>query len=499
MSKHFYITTTLPYVNAEPHIGFAFELVSADIIARYEKLLGYEVFFNTGTDEHGTKVWEKAKEEGKDPQAYTDAYAEKFKGLKEPLGLLPEINFIRTTDKHHVAAAQEFWRRCKASGDIYKKNYRVKYCVGCELEKTDSELVDGRCAVHPHLEPQVIEEENYFFRLSNYQQKLLNLYDENPDFVIPAFRLNEVRSLIKEKGLEDFSISRLKSKMPWGVSVPDDEEHVMYVWFDALVNYISAIGWPDDMKTFEKWWPVVQFAGKDQVRQQAVMWQAMLMSASIAPSRQIVIHGFIQSGGQKMSKSLGNVIDPLKLVEEYGTDALRFYLARHIHPFEDSDFTMEKFKEAYNADLANGLGNLVSRVMKMYVSFFDEPITLPTREYVLEMCNDGWESLWKPMEDYRLDVFLEQLWASIGKGFDEGEDVNKSKSIGTLDWFIQTTEPFKKIKTHPAEAKKHIWYLIHWLWYISIELEPIMPQTAETIQKLILEHNMPEKPLFPRK
>ena len=493
MKKTFYLTTTLPYVNADPHIGFAFELVSADIIARYKKLAGYEVFFNTGTDEHGVKVYQKAREEGKDPQSYTDEYAEKFRKLKEPLGLLPDINFIRTTDVYHVAAAQEFWKRCAEAGDIYKKNYKVKYCVGCELEKTDSELVDGRCEIHPKLNIEVIEEENYFFRLSRYQEKLLALYEENPDFVVPTYRLNEIRSLIKDKGLEDFSISRLKSKMPWGVAVPGDEAHVMYVWFDALVSYISAIGWPAASATkapagtgeregdFEKWWPVVQYAGKDQVRQQAVMWQAMLMSAQLPPSKQIVIHGFITSGGEKMSKSLGNVVDPLVLVSEYGTEALRWYLARHLHPFEDSDFTMEKFKEAYNADLANGIGNLVSRIMKMAE---DHKVFLPAS--VEEGVGGGGvfpQEFKKAFESYNIQQAAEII----------------SETIATLDRRIQETAPFKLVKTDPQKGKTLIQELLRGLSVVAQMLIPILPETSEKIAMLSKENRMPAEPLFPRK
>jgi len=332
MKRGVYITTTLPYVNSDPHIGFALEIVHADIFARYNRLIGNEVFFNTGTDEHGQKVYNKAIEEGKDPQKYVDEYATKFGNLKKALNLSYN-SFIRTTDKSHTKAAQEFWSRCKKNGDIYKKLYKVKYCVGCELEKTDSELKNGKCLLHPNIELEIREEENYFFKFSNYQDKLLKLYGDNPEFVIPSFRFNEIKAFV-ERGLKDFSISRLKNKMPWGIPVPGDDKHVMYVWFDALVNYISAIGWPD--KKYKKWWPVIQFAGKDNLRQQSAMWQAMLMSAGEKPSKQIIIHGFITSDGKKMSKSIGNVVNPFKLVDEYkefgeyGTDAVRYYLARHV-------------------------------------------------------------------------------------------------------------------------------------------------------------------------
>ncbi len=471
--KTFYLTTTLPYVNADPHIGFALELVQADIQARWRALMGDEVFFNTGTDEHGQKIFQKAQEEGREPQAYTDEYAAKFRALKERLDLYPDLHFIRTTDPRHKAAAQEFWRRCETSGDLYKKEYRVKYCVGCELEKTDSELIEGRCPLHPTAELEIREEENYFFRLSKYQKPLLDLYAAHPNFVLPDFRFNEIKKFV-EGGLEDFSVSRLVSKMSWGVPVPGDAEHVMYVWFDALINYISTIGWPEDIKSFEKWWPVVQFAGKDQVRQQAAMWQAMLMSAGLPASKQIVIHGFITSGGQKMSKSVGNVVDPYHIVAEYGADELRYYLARHISPFEDSDFTLEKFKEAYNADLANGLGNLVARVMQLAETHLEqgarpEPVGFPT-EYT--------EALEKFEVNRALDVVFARVQA--------------------LDQTITQTEPFKVVKTSPERGREIIFDLTQELYAIGRMLNPFMPETSKKIKAAVLANKKPET-LFPRK
>ncbi len=475
-----YLTTTLPYVNASPHIGFALEIIQADVVARYYRGLGYEVFFNFGTDEHGQKIYEKAVTEGMDPQAYTDIYAEKFDKLREALNLTYN-NFIRTTDPHHVMAAQEFWKRCEASGDIYKKNYKIKYCVGCELEKTDSELADGKCPIHPNLELEMREEENYFFRFSKYQEKLAALYNERSDFVIPASRFNEIKKFV-EGGLEDFSISRLASKMPWGVAVPDDPSQVMYVWFDALVNYVSAVGWPEDQNKFNKWWNetggVVQFAGKDNIRQQSAMWQAMLMSAGVMSSKQIVIHGFIITGGAKMSKSLGNVIDPFEMVEKYETDALRYFLAREITPFEDGDFTEERFKESYNSGLANGLGNLTSRILKMAENYFEKSPVLNSLDSSLDTPLEYNKSL----KNYEFKQAMDLIWGQIA----------------AADLEIQKKKPFSVFKTAPDQARNIVEDLLIKLIAIARMLIPFMPETSEKILQAIRANKMPA-PLFLRK
>src|SRR3989344_8688305 len=283
----FYITTTLPYVNAKPHVGFAMEIVRADALARAHRATGDKVLFNTGTDEHGLKIYQKALENHQTPQEYCDEYAAKFEILRKSLNLSYDT-FIRTTDKYHIESAQEFWRRCLASGDIYKAKYKIKYCVGCELEKTDSELVDGKCPVHPSRELEIIDEENYFFRWSKYQKPLLDLYKKQKNYVVPYFRQEEITKFV-ESGLQDFSISRLKAKMPWGVDIPDDPDQVMYVWFDALVSYIAALGWPEDEKKFKEFWPGIQTAGKDNLRQQSSMRQAMLMSAGVHHSKPLFI------------------------------------------------------------------------------------------------------------------------------------------------------------------------------------------------------------------
>jgi methionyl-tRNA synthetase len=486
--KPFYITTTLPYVNAEPHIGHALEFIRADIIARSKKLAGHEVFFNTGTDEHGVKVYDKAKQLGLDPQKYVDQAAAKFKELLPVLGIMPEIHFTRTTDHDHVKAAQEFWKIVDKNGLIYKKNYKIKYCTGCELEKTDSELVDGRCPLHPLQELEIIEEENYFFRFSIFQKQLMDLYTKNPLFVIPHSRLNEIQAFV-ERCLQDFSISRLKSKMPWGIEVPGDPSQVMYVWFDALVNYIDAIGWPDKPEEFQKWWietgGVVQYCGKDNLRQQSAMWQAMLMAAKLPPSKMIIVNGFVTGdGGIKMSKSLGNTIEPQDVVKEFGMDALRYYVTRELHPFEDSPFTIEKFKHAYNAHLANGLGNLVSRIMKMAQSNdikFDAEAAL-----LLSKSSEAAEIFTKykqGFEKYDLQQASNAVW----------------ELVGNTDKIVQEREPFKKIKTDRAGAESDIRELLARLEMIGSLLLPILPETAAKILNLVETNTMPPSPLFVRK
>ncbi len=458
--KNFYITTTLPYINSDPHIGFAAEIIKADVIARYRRQQGAEVFFNTGTDEHGLKVYLKAQEQGLGVQEYCDLYSAKFRPLKEKLNLSYNA-FIRTTDPHHEAAAQEFWRRCEAQGDIYKKSYQIKYCVGCEMEKTDSELINGHCEFHPGQNLEIIDEENYFFRFSKYQEPLLALYKNQPDFVCPSSRLKEISTFVAS-GLQDFSISRLKAKMPHGVPVPGDDSQVMYVWFDALVNYISTLGWPENKEQFSKYWPAVQVCGKDNLRPQAAMWQAMLMSAGISPSSQILVFGFLTAEGQKMSKSLGNVINPEELVIKYGTDSLRYYLLAEIPPFEDGDYSEEKFRARYNSDLANGLGNLVSRVSNLLEK--NEIVT--NLQVNLEDGNivETVKKLAISFASYRFNECLQIIWEKI-RGCDE-------KLSQETPWKLTDKEKVAEILKPQAQTILNLAYL----------LEPFLPETAQKIQ-----------------
>ncbi len=478
--ENIYITTTLPYVNAPAHVGFALEIIQADVLSRLYRLLGHNVFFSTGVDEHGQKIYQKAQEEGVEVQNYTDTLAEKFSSLRSVLGVETDA-FIRTTDARHISAAQEMWRRAEKAGDIYKKKYKGLYCVGCERFLTEKDVVDGHCPDHLTTELQEIEEENYFFAFSKYQEKLLEYLSEE-GVVVPDFRRKEAISFV-EAGLEDFSISRQKERMPWGISVPGDAEHVMYVWFDALTNYISVLGWPEDMDghfdTFWKNGKTIQMAGKDQVRFQSLMFQAMLFSVGVENTDEIFYHGFITSGGQKMSKSIGNVIDPLSLVQEYGADALRYYMLRHVHPFDDSDMTSERFLELYNADLANGLGNLVSRVMQMAVNYEVE-YTLSSKEEVWNSADA--KKYIESIQKYDFNTALGMLW----------------KMIGDADSFITTHEPFKVYKEDKEKAQELVRELVERIYVVSVLLEPVMSETSRTILEAIDKKEKPEN-LFARK
>ena len=474
---NFYITTTLPYVNAKPHIGFAMEVIRADAIARFMRKMGKNVFFNTGTDEHGVKIFLKAQEEGITAQQLVDQNAQLYKELMIKLTISNDA-FIRTTDEHHIAAAQEFWKKCDEAGFIEKRTYSGLYCRGCELFKTDRDLVDGKCVDHPSTPLEEISEENYFFLYSKFADALLALYEQK-DFVIPEFRLNEIRNQIKE-GLEDFSISRVKEKMQWGIPVPGDDTQVMYVWFDALVNYISTIGWPHSMNTFNAFWnpeisTMVQICGKDNLRQQSAMWQAMLQAAGLPATTHILINGFITVDGQKMSKSLGNVIDPLEIVDEYGVDAFRYFMIRELSPHEDGDFNIERFKDAYNANLANGIGNLTNRILKMAQdNISKEDVVLSDRlpeDYV------------EKMYELNLHRASEIAWHHITE----------------LDKHIQATEPFKLVKTDPEAGKQIITDLVSRLYVIAHMVEPFIPTASKQILDAIDKFEKPETPVFNRK
>jgi len=471
MKNTFYLTTTLPYVNAEPHIGFALEIIAADVIARHQMMMGEKVVFNTGTDEHGQKIFQKAEENNQEPQKYVDFWAEKFSDLKDTLNI-NYTNFVRTTDPHHKKAAQEFWKRCAENGDIYKKMYKTSYCVGCEMEKQASELENGECPLHPGKELDVREEENYFFKFSKYQQDLLNLYEVNKEFVKPESKLKEIKAFVSN-GLQDFSISRLKEKMSWGVLVPGDEDHVMYVWFDALVNYVSTLGWPENEANFNEYWPGIQLAGKDNLRQQAAMWQAMLISAGLTNSTQILINGFISVDGQKMSKSLGNVISPTDMVNKYGTQATRFLLMQLGAFGNDMDVSWDKFDTTYTAFLSNGLGNLCSRVAKM--------------------CE-------KNGANFNLESEAAQTspaYQRYMKSFDLKEALDLTlNNISQADQYLSENQPWK---LEGSQQQEILQTAVYHILCIALQIKPFMPETAKEIQKHFTKENIVAfHPLFPR-
>ncbi len=484
--KPFYLTTTLPYVNANLHMGHALEFVRADAIVRYKKLNDFDVYFNTGTDEHGMKIYEKAQSQNLTAQEFVDQSFQNFRESVNIFGLSDDIHFIRTTDKRHEKIAQSFWMKCKDNGYIYKKNYQTRYCVGCESEKSDSELVNGECPDHPGRALEVIEEENYFFKYSAFTEKLTEFYNSNPNFVVPDFRYNEIKAFVA-RGLQDFSISRLATKMPWGIPVPDDSDHVMYVWFDALTNYISTLA-DDGVDTldalvasekFQKYWvngTPTQYCGKDNLRFQSAMWQSMLMAAGVPNSKQIVINGFITAeGGLKMSKTLGNVVDPQDIVAEYGTDALRYFLLREVSSFEDSPFTIERFKDSYNSGLANGLGNLTSRIMTMAEKHLESPVIIPELPIWAEYSNF--------LNSFEIHKAMELIW----------------REISALDLIIQTELPFKLVKTDIVAGRKIITDLVISLNTISKMLEPFLPETSKKMIEIIKVNKKPEVPLFLRK
>jgi methionyl-tRNA synthetase len=360
--KQFFLTTAIDYVNSRPHLGTAYEKICADVIARYKRLCGFDTRFLMGNDEHSQNVFKKAKEEGLDPLAYCDQMEQEFRKTWAYLDVSFD-DFIRTTEPRHRLGVTEIARRLWDAGDIYEGVYEGWYCVSCEEFKQEKDLVNGNCPLHPTLKPEWIREKNYFFRLSKYQQPLLDHFDAHPEFLQPDVRRNEILSLIRG-GLIDISVSR--AGQSWGIPLPFDAESVVYVWFDALINYASAVGLGGDHELFEKWWPAdLHIVGKDITRFHAVIWPAMLMAAKLPLPRQVFGHGFMTLNGQRMSKTLGTIVDPIEAADRLGVDPLRLYLVKEVAFGGDGDFSWDRYEERYNVDLANNLGNLVSRVTSM--------------------------------------------------------------------------------------------------------------------------------------
>lgn len=468
MSK-FYITTAIAYVNAPPHIGHALEFLQADVLARYHRLKGDDVFFMYGTDEHGVKVYETAQKEGMELQAFTDKYAEQFRDLKGTFNLSND-HFIRTTEKDHHLGAQKIWKLMAEKGDIYKDKYEGKYCVGCERFIPEKDLVDGKCAIHKK-EPKTLEEENYFFRLSRYSDKIKAAIEGGELSVLPENRKNEILNIIGE-GLYDVSFSRPKTALPWGVEVPGDPEHVMYVWCDALSNYITGIGYAEENEQFKKYWPAdVHLIGKDILRFHAGIWIGMLMSAGLDIPKAVYAHGFVTSEGQKMSKSLGNVVNPLEYIEKYGCDALRYYLLREIPTTDDGDFSHDRFVNVHNSELANGMGNLLNRVVVMSEKYLEGKVpSVPEKD-----------------EDVagELQAFLEKAVGNYEKFDLKGVCETVSELVSFGNKYIDDKKPWAMAKASDDELPMVIYNLIEVLKLVVVLISPIIPETADKIADAI--------------
>ncbi|MDX1535854.1 MAG: methionine--tRNA ligase [Candidatus Spechtbacterales bacterium] len=462
--KKFYITTAIDYVNANLHIGHTLEKVQADALARYRRMLGEDVFFAIGTDEHGDKIQRSAKAAGKETQDFVDEHAEAVKKVYEGLNISNDA-FVRTSDsKNHWPSVIEMWKRLEANGDLYKKKYSGLYCVGHEAFVTDKDLNDeGICEMHGK-KPELVEEENYFFKLSKYSDQIKEKITSEEFNIIPKKRENEIVSLI-DQGLEDVSFSRSKDKLQWGIPVPGDESQVMYVWADALTNYISVLGWAQEKdEKFKKYWPAdVHVIGKDILRFHAAIWPAMLISAGIELPKALFVHDFITINGMKISKSLGNVIDPLKLVDEYGADAVRWYLLAEIPPTKDGDFSEEKFVARYNGDLASGMGNLLARVVVMGEKNTSEPLKsslVPEAEKELKIRLKAYKEL---MDKYAFNEAIKEAQALMA--FTD-KRINDTRLWELPD---KDEEQFKKEMASAATI----------VAYIAWMLTPIIPESAQ--------------------
>jgi methionyl-tRNA synthetase len=466
MREKYYITTPIYYVNDVPHIGHLYTSLVCDVLARFHRMHQDAVFFLTGTDEHGGKIVRAAEKAGMATQAYTDKIAASFSLLADTYEISND-DFIRTTDARHLPAPVALWERAAAAGKIYKKKYRGLYCVGCEAFKTDKELVEGKCPDHG-ISPEEYEEENYFFKLTDFKDQLLSFYKAHPDFVAPAPRLNEVLGMVNE--LEDVSISRSRKHLSWGIPVPGDDDQVMYVWFDALSNYLSAIGYPDD--AYKKWWPAdVHVIAKDILRFHAVLWPAMCMAAGIEPPRQVAVHGFLTVNGQKMSKTRGNVVDPFTLAEQFGVETIRYFLMRELPFSGDGDFSEARVHERYVGDLANGVGNLLARVLAMVEKYEGGKVPAAAKGDIMP----SWRAYEAHMNEYAFHLALADVW-----------DV-----IGSADKLVNDRQPWVLAKTDTAALSELLYVLCESLRHIALMLWPFMPETAEKMfVALGVEHSI---------
>ncbi len=476
MSK-FYITNAIPYVNAKPHIGHALEFVQSDVIARYRKIQGDNVLLLSGGDENALKNVQAAEKAGVPIQEFVDKNTELFHNLSKHLSVSFDVWQKGSDKKNHYAATQKLWELCNKAGDIYKKAYKGLYCVGCEMFYSEDELDENReCFEHPGKRLDEVEEENYFFRLSKYQNQLIDLLSSGKYQIVPEFRKNEMLSFLKNP-LEDISISRSNERAKnWGVPVPNDASQRIYVWFDGLNIYQSGIGFGWNQAEYKKWWPAdIHVIGKGIARFHAIYWPAFLLSANLALPKKLFIHEYFTVNGKKMSKTIGNVIDPEILIQKYGTDALRYYFLAKFSPFSDGDFSEEKLQSIYTSDLSNGLGNLVSRIAKLCENAsFD--ITDHSKHSI---DNDTYT---KAIEEFKFNEALSIVW-------------NK---IADTDKYINKEQPWSLIKSNPNRSKEVLAHLVDQIEEIAVLLSPFLPNTSEKILSIFHEKVKLDKPLFPR-